>query len=75
MPVAFLPDKHALAVAIFSYNGKMSFGLLGDFDAMDDLDVVREGLEDALQRAGRGGPRHAAPERRAPRDLEPAPVE
>ena len=43
VPVAFLPDKHALAVAIFSYNGKMSFGLLGDFDAMEDIDVVREG--------------------------------
>ena len=49
------PNKHALAVAIFSYNGKVSFGLLGDFDAMDDLDVVREGLEEALQRAGRRG--------------------
>ena len=41
VPVAFLPNKHALAVANFSYNGKLSFGLLGDLDAMDDLDVVR----------------------------------
>ena len=39
MPVAFLPDKHALAIAIFSYNGKMSFGLLGDFDALEDIDA------------------------------------
>ena len=43
VPVAFLPEKHALAVAIFSYNGKMSFGLLGDLDAMDDIDVVARG--------------------------------
>jgi WS/DGAT/MGAT family acyltransferase len=49
VPVAFLPEKHALAVAIFSYNGKVSFGLLGDFDAMDDIDVVQAGLEEALR--------------------------
>jgi diacylglycerol O-acyltransferase / wax synthase len=48
VPVAFLPDKHALAVAIFSYNGKMSFGLLGDFDALDDIHVVNEGIEQSL---------------------------
>ncbi|HET7485577.1 MAG TPA: wax ester/triacylglycerol synthase family O-acyltransferase, partial [Solirubrobacterales bacterium] len=36
VPVAFLPERHALAVANFSYNGKISFGLLGDFDAMED---------------------------------------
>jgi diacylglycerol O-acyltransferase len=49
VPVAFLPAKHALAVAIFSYNGKMSFGLLGDLDAMDDIDIVRDGIEEALR--------------------------
>ena len=32
-PVAFLPEDHALAVAIMSYNGALDFGLLGDFDA------------------------------------------
>jgi WS/DGAT/MGAT family acyltransferase len=48
VPVAFLPSKHALAVAIFSYNGKMSFGLLGDFDSMEDVDVIKGGLGDAL---------------------------
>ena len=48
VPVAFLPAKHALAVAIFSYNGKMSFGLLGDFDVMEDIDVVRDGIEQSL---------------------------
>ena len=37
-PVAFLPENHALAVAIMSYNGGMDFGLLGDYDAMPDLD-------------------------------------
>jgi diacylglycerol O-acyltransferase len=49
VPVAFLPAKHGLAVAIFSYNGKVSFGLLGDFDALEDLDVVQEGVERSLR--------------------------
>jgi WS/DGAT/MGAT family acyltransferase len=49
VPVAFLPDKHALAIANFSYNGKMSFGLLGDFDAMDDIEVVADGIRTSLE--------------------------
>ena len=78
MPVAFLPEKHALAIAIFSYNGKVSFGLLGDFDAMDDIDVVREGLEESLRgagRRGRGAPPAAARAASRPRQPDPAPAE
>jgi diacylglycerol O-acyltransferase / wax synthase len=41
-PVAFLPENHALAVAIMSYNGEMNFGLLSDFDALPDIDAVGE---------------------------------
>jgi diacylglycerol O-acyltransferase / wax synthase len=43
-PVAFLPQNHALAIAIMSYNGQMNFGLLGDLDAMDDLDEFGESI-------------------------------
>jgi WS/DGAT/MGAT family acyltransferase len=39
-PVAFLPEHHALAVAIMSYSGQMNFGLLGDFDALHDIDSI-----------------------------------
>jgi diacylglycerol O-acyltransferase / wax synthase len=46
-PVAFLPRDHALAVAIMSYNGGMDFGLLGDYDAMPDLDRLGEMIEEA----------------------------
>ncbi len=49
VPVAFLPENHALALANFSYNGRMSFGLLGDFDAMDDLDVMQHGIVSSLR--------------------------
>ena len=41
VPIAFLPENHAMAVAIMSYNGKLHFGLLGDYDAMGDLEALR----------------------------------
>lgn len=44
-PIAFLPPNHVLAVAIMSYNGRIDFGLLGDYDAMEDISVVAEGVE------------------------------
>jgi diacylglycerol O-acyltransferase / wax synthase len=47
-PVAFLPQKHALAVAIMSYDGGMDFGLLGDYDAMPDLERLGEMLSESL---------------------------
>jgi diacylglycerol O-acyltransferase / wax synthase len=47
-PVAFLPRDHALAIAIMSYNGRMNFGLLADYDALPDLDVIGEGIEASL---------------------------
>jgi WS/DGAT/MGAT family acyltransferase len=48
VPIAFLPEDHALAIAIMSYNGKMDFGLLGDYDAMPDIDTFGELLEESL---------------------------
>jgi hypothetical protein len=47
-PVAFLPKQHALAIAIMSYDGGMDFGLLGDYDAMPDLEHVGELLGASL---------------------------
>jgi hypothetical protein len=43
-PVAFLPKDHGLAIAIMSYNGAMNFGLLGDLDALPDIQVVADGI-------------------------------
>jgi diacylglycerol O-acyltransferase / wax synthase len=43
-PVAFLPQHHALAIAIMSYNGQMNFGLLGDLDAMSDIEGFGESI-------------------------------
>ncbi len=47
-PVAFLPKNHALAIAIMSYNGNIDYGLLGDFDALPDIDVIADGIDLAL---------------------------
>jgi diacylglycerol O-acyltransferase len=56
-PVAFLPDNHALAVAIMSYNGGLDFGLLADYDALEDVDELTAGIEgsiaELLREAGR----------------------
>ncbi len=47
-PLAFLPKNHALAVAIMSYDGGIDYGLLGDYDALPDIDVIAEGIDAAL---------------------------
>ncbi|MFL5822777.1 MAG: WS/DGAT/MGAT family O-acyltransferase [Solirubrobacteraceae bacterium] len=47
-PIAFLPRGHALAVAIMSYNGGIEYGLLGDYDTLDDIQLVAQGLDEAL---------------------------
>jgi diacylglycerol O-acyltransferase / wax synthase len=47
-PVAFLPKNHALAVAIMSYNGGIDYGLLADYDALPDVEVIAEGIDAAL---------------------------
>ncbi len=70
-PVAFLPSDHALAIAIFSYNGMISFGLLGDYERMYDIEALADGLELSLQeldpkqssgkRSGAGGSKRKRP--------------
>jgi WS/DGAT/MGAT family acyltransferase len=47
-PVGFLPPHHAVFIAIMSYNGGVNFGLLADFDSMDDVDVIATGIEHAI---------------------------
>jgi diacylglycerol O-acyltransferase len=47
IPVAFLAPNQALAVAIVSYNGRVKIGLIGDYDAMPDLDQLGVFVEEA----------------------------
>ena len=54
-----------------SYHGRLNFGLLGDFDAMSDLDVLAQGITDSIEelraaaglgrRRGRRAARRKAP--------------
>jgi diacylglycerol O-acyltransferase / wax synthase len=47
-PVGFLPPNQALFIAIMSYNGGIDFGLLADYDSMDDVDVIADGIEASI---------------------------
>ena len=46
--VAFLTPEQTLAVAIMSYNGGIDFGLLADYDAMDDVELIVDGIREAI---------------------------
>jgi WS/DGAT/MGAT family acyltransferase len=65
VPIAFLPENQALAVAVMSYNGRMEFGLLADYDAMPDLEslagLFEESLEELLAAARDRAPAPAGP--------------
>jgi diacylglycerol O-acyltransferase len=66
-PVVPLAQKQALGIAIMSYNGRLGYGLLADFDALPDLEELAAHLEGAIDdlaaasgaddRHGRTGPR------------------
>jgi WS/DGAT/MGAT family acyltransferase len=71
-PVAFLPQHHALAVAIMSYDGGIDYGLLGDFDALPDIDVIAEGIEKSLAELLRAARTKSAPPAKPPPAPEPA---
>ena len=66
-PIAFLPRNHALAIAIMSYDGRIGYGLLGDYDALPDIDLIAEGIDEVLaelleaaRRKGKPGTRSKA---------------
>jgi diacylglycerol O-acyltransferase / wax synthase len=47
-PVGFLARRHALAMAIISYNGSINFGLIADPDSIADLDRIAAYVEDSV---------------------------
>ncbi len=48
-PIGFLAHRHALAIAILSYNGKVGFGLLADPDSLPDAERIAGHLEAAVE--------------------------
>jgi diacylglycerol O-acyltransferase len=48
-PLVPLAENTALGVAVMSYDGGMHFGLVGDYDALPDLDRLAAALDDAIR--------------------------
>jgi diacylglycerol O-acyltransferase len=59
-PMVPLARRQALCVGIMSYNGQVDFGLVGDYDAMADLDSFALDLEAAVREAVETAPGAAA---------------
>ena len=47
-PVVPLAQRQALGIAVMSYDGHLGFGLLGDYDALPDLELIAEDLKWAI---------------------------
>ena len=48
-PVGFLARRHALAIAIISYNGRVGFGILSDRASMPDAERLSAYLDEAVE--------------------------
>ena len=59
-PMVPLARRQALCVGIMSYNGQINLGLVGDYDAMADLDSFALDLEAATQEVIRTTPKSGA---------------
>jgi diacylglycerol O-acyltransferase / wax synthase len=58
-PLVPLARRQALCVGIMSYDGQIDFGLVGDYDAMADLDSFALDLEGAIAEAIATAPQSA----------------
>jgi diacylglycerol O-acyltransferase len=58
-PMVPLARRQALCVGIMSYNGQVNIGLVGDYDAMADLDSFALDLEAATQEVIKTAPKAA----------------
>ena len=47
-PMVPLAENTALGIAIMSYNGQLNFGLVADYDAIGDLEVLADELQSAI---------------------------
>jgi hypothetical protein len=48
IPMVPLAKRQAVCFGIMSYDGHVDFGLIGDFDALPDLDALAADLEASL---------------------------
>jgi diacylglycerol O-acyltransferase / wax synthase len=52
LPYVPLGAQCRIAVAIFSYDGQVNFGVTGDYDTAPDLDVLCQGIEHGMAELG-----------------------
>ncbi len=66
IPVGFLAERHALAIAIFSYNGAISYGFLSDGESIPNVEAlpryVSEAVDELRAAARPAGSGEAVPE-------------
>ncbi len=77
-PVVPLAQRQALGIAVMSYDGHLGFGLLGDYDALPDLERIALDLQSAIAalcraagvrpRAGRSASARSARRAKTPRE-------
>jgi diacylglycerol O-acyltransferase len=72
-PLVPLVANTALGIAIMSYDGRLGFGLLGDYDALPELDDVARDLEAEIGELARAAGLRA-PTRAKRRPRRPAPA-
>jgi WS/DGAT/MGAT family acyltransferase len=70
-PMVPLARRQALCVGIMSYNGQVNFGLVGDYDAMADLDSFALDLEAAIEEVIATAPEKKARKPRAKKAAAP----
>jgi len=74
-PVVPLARRQALGIAVMSYDGHLGFGLLGDFDALPELETIAGDLRWAIVSLARAAGLQPASRRRpkrAPAQRKPA---
>ena len=53
-PVVPITGRQALGIAVMSYDGRLGFGLLADYDALSDVDVLASELREAIDALAAG---------------------
>jgi diacylglycerol O-acyltransferase len=47
-PVVPLAAEHSVGIAIFSYNGRVTFGVIADRESTPDIEVLTEGINEGI---------------------------
>jgi diacylglycerol O-acyltransferase / wax synthase len=67
-PMVPLAENTALGIAILSYNGQLNFGLVADFDALADVEVLADELRASIEELAAAAGEPTPPAGRAGRE-------